>query len=128
MVSSSKSIGGQAVVEVEEEHLTWLGQEREIKSVDQALARRWRGDTKSLHVSCSWLLQRTQVSPKACPGAESSRAKEVLAGESQACVVSKPWGQIAHPSFVGFSQGAGSHQGSPLSTDPQEASPGTSSP
>lgn len=61
------------------------------------LARRWGGDTKSLHVSCSRPLQKTRASPESCSGAKSSHAKEVMAGEIQAHVASKLWGQIAHP-------------------------------
>lgn len=71
-----------------EEHHVWLGEERGMNAADKALARRWGGDTKSLQASCSQPLQRTQVSPKSCPGAKASHTKEVLAGESQAHVAS----------------------------------------
>lgn len=92
------------MAEVGEDRLMWLGQGKGINAADRALARRWGGDTKSLHVSCSRLLRKTRASPESRSGAESSHAKEVMAGEIQAHVASKPWGRIAHLSSWGSTE------------------------
>lgn len=92
------------MAEVGEDRLMWLGQGKGINAADRALARRWGGDTKSLHVSCSRPLRKTRASPESRSGAESSHAKEVMAGEIQAHVASKPWGRIAHLSSWGSTE------------------------
>lgn len=116
--------GSQAVVEVREEHLMW---ESGNYAAGKFLARRWGGDITSLHVSCSRPLHRTRVSPESCSGVESSHAKEVLAGESQAHVASKQ-GSDSPPLLAGFSRGPSSYWCSPLLTNPQEAFSGAASP